>query len=31
LQHNTESKIKFIWGLLNPQERLYFIDEYILL
>jgi len=30
LNHKTENKIKFIWGLLTSQERLDFIDEYIL-
>jgi hypothetical protein len=30
LNHKTENKIKFIWGLLTAQERLDFIDEYIL-
>jgi hypothetical protein len=30
LNHKTENKIKFIWGLLTTQERLDFIDEYIL-
>jgi hypothetical protein len=31
LHHKTENKIKFLWGLLTSQERLNFIDEYILL
>ena len=31
LQDKTENKIKFLWGLFTSQERLNFIDEYILL
>jgi hypothetical protein len=30
LNHKTENKIKFIWGLLTTQERLDFIAEYLL-
>jgi hypothetical protein len=30
LNHHTENKIKFIWGLITPPERMRFIHKYIM-
>jgi hypothetical protein len=30
LNHNTENKIKFLWGLMTPPERMRFIYKYIM-
>lgn len=29
LEYKTGNKIKFLWGLFTPQDRIDFIDEYI--
>lgn len=30
LSHNTENKIKFLWGLMIPPERMRFIYKYLI-
>jgi hypothetical protein len=30
LNHHTENKIKFLWGLMTPPERMRFIYKYIM-
>ena len=30
LNHNTENKIKFLWGLMTPPERMRFIYKYLI-
>jgi hypothetical protein len=30
LNHNTENKIKFLWGLMRPPERMRFIYKYLI-
>ena len=29
-RHNIPSKIKCLWGLMTPKERIYFINKYVL-
>ena len=30
LNHNTENKIKFLWGVMTPPERMRFIYKYLI-
>lgn len=30
LNHNTENKIKFLWGIMTPPERMRFIYKYLI-